>query len=262
VTDLHPSPKPGGALVPSPAEDAPGATPPDAPAEPFPWEGEPPPEEEFGPDGRRVRHDAFTARRKHEFLKALAKGGCVEDSCRAVGIAPATLYRHQQEDKDFLRLCLTAARMCAVPVEITAWERAVDGVDQPFACGGEVHVRRRYSDGLLRLLLQGSNPKKYGARPGFTRKRLLKFERKRMEKEIKAELRAAQREHERTPEQITETIIARIEAIKRHDEPAKLAAGWTKSPEGHWILPGYAPIEGRSPPTSESPDGETPRDSV
>jgi hypothetical protein len=254
MSDPLPPPAPGDPLVPAVA--APES------AEPLPWEGEPPPEEEYGPDGRRLRHDAFTARRRHDFLKALAKGGCVEDSCRSVGISTTTLYRHQQEDPAFLRLCLTAARMCAVPVELTAWERAVDGIDQEFACGGEVHVRRRYSDGLLRLLLQGSNPRKYGARPGFTRKRLLKFERKRMEKEIKAELRAAQLEHQRTPEQITETILTRIAAIKRHNEPAKLAAGWTRSPDGHWIPPGYAPIEGWSPPATDSPDGETPRDSV
>ncbi|MEA3061355.1 MAG: hypothetical protein QOJ94_1136 [Sphingomonadales bacterium] len=250
-----PLPEPRAAGEPDPSPTA-------APAEPLPWEGEPPPEEEFGPDGRRLRHDAFTARRRHDFLKALAKGGCVEDACRSVGISTTTLYRHQQEDPGFLRLCLTAARMCAVPVELTAWERAVDGVDQQFACGGEVHVRRRYSDSLLRLLLQGSNPKKYGARPGFTRKRLLKFERKRMEKEIRAEIRAAQGDHDRNFDHAVESIMTKIQAIKRHKEPAMLAAGWTKSPEGHWIPPGYAPIEGWSGSRFGPTDDEAPGDSV
>jgi AcrR family transcriptional regulator len=255
MTDSFPPPSPGD-------PDLPAAGAPESGAEPLPWEGDPPPEEEFGPDGRRVRHDAFTARRRHDFLKALVKGGCVEDACRSVGISPATLYRHQQEDKDFLRLCLTAARMCAVPVELTAWERAVDGIDQQFACGGEVHVRRRYSDGLLRLLLQGSNPKKYGARPGFTRKRLLRHERKRMEKEIRAEIEEEIRAGEPSLDQAVDSIMTKIEAIERHEEPIKLSAGWTRSPDGHWIPPGYAPIEGWSPPTPEPPDGETPRDSV
>jgi hypothetical protein len=253
MSDPLPPPAPGDPLVPAAAAPEPAA-------ELLPWEGEPPPEEEFDSEGRRLRHDAFTARRKHDFLKALAKGGCVEDACRSVGVSTTTLYRHQQEDPAFLRLCLTAARMCAVPVEITAWERAVDGVDQPFACGGEVHVRRRYSDGLLRLLLQGSNPRKYGARPGFTRKRLLKFERKRMEKEIKAEIRAGLSE---VPiEKVRDEVLLRLRRIREHRDRGRHAAGWTTSPDGHWIPPGYAPIEGRSPPAPEPPDGETPRDSV
>jgi len=260
VTDLFPPSEPGGA-VPSgePAPEsaaAPAAA--SGSAEPFPWEGEPPPEEEFDSEGRRVRHDAFTARRRHDFLKALAKGGCVEDACRAVGVSPATVYRHQNEDESFRRLCGLAARMCAVPVELTAWERAVDGVEQEFACGGEVHVRRRYSDGLLRLLLQGSNPRKYGARPGFTRKRLLKFERKRMEKEIKAELR----ENLLPIEKVRDEVLSRLDRMREHGDRRRLAAGWTRSPDGHWIPPGYAPIDGWSPPTPEPPDGETPRDSV
>jgi AcrR family transcriptional regulator len=258
----HPFDPPVAPVAPVAPPPEPDPSPEPALGEPLPWEGEPPPEEEFGPDGRRLRHDAFTARRRHDFLKALAKDGCVEDACRAVGISPATLYRHQQEDPGFLRLCLTAARMCAAPVELTAWERAVDGVDQEFACGGEVHVRRRYSDGLLRLLLQGSNPKKYGARPGFTRKRLLKFERKRMEKEIRAGIEAEKGDHDRNFEQAVESIMTKLDAIERHEEPIKLAAGWTRSPDGHWIPPGYAPIEGWSPPAPEPPDGETPRDSV
>ena len=53
-----------------------------------------------------------------------------------------------------------------------AYESAVTGVPEQFACGGKVYTRTRYSDGLLRLLLQATNPKKYGPRPGFTRKRL------------------------------------------------------------------------------------------
>jgi hypothetical protein len=80
--------------------------------------------------------------------------------------------------------------MSATPVELTAWQRAVEGVEQEFACGGQVHVRRRYDGGLLRLLLQASNPKKYGPRPGFKRKRILKHERKQMEREIREEMRS------------------------------------------------------------------------
>ena len=72
--------------------------------EPLPWEGDPPPEEARDEHGRRVRHDAFTARRKHCFLQALVKSGTVEDAARAVGVDPRTVYRHQEKDPAFRTL--------------------------------------------------------------------------------------------------------------------------------------------------------------
>jgi len=283
MSDMFPPPEaPGPSGRPAGAEadatDGAAPAPAEVPTPAYPWESDPPPEEEFGPDGRRLRHDAFTARRRHDFLKSLVKTGCLADACRAVGVAPTTVYRHQQEDAPFAANCRAAIEMAAVPVEIAAWQRAVEGVDQSFACGGEVHVRRRYSDGLLRLLLQGSNPRKYGSNPGFTRKRLARWERKRMEREIRGEIEAAIRESAPSLDQAVESILGKLDAIERHAEPAKRAAGWTKSPDGDWIPPGYAPVPGWTAPAGPDgapamenepepgdggpTDGETPRDSV
>ena len=226
---------------------------------PLPWEGDPPPEEARDENGRRVRHDAFTARRKHCFLQALVKSGTIEDAARAVGVDPRTVYRHQEKDPAFLEHCRIATRMSAVPIELTAWQRAVEGVEQEFACGGHIHVRRRYDAGLLRLLLQGSNPKKYGPRPGFTRKRLMRHERKQMEREVRAEIAA------RRPsiEAVHASIIGKLQAIENHRTPDKLAAGWTRLEDGHWIPPGWGPLPGfEAPPAAgeERGDGEeTPR---
>jgi len=152
--------------------------------EPMPWDdeaGEDAPWDEGEGDGsgapgrgRRERHDAFTVAKKRKFLRALAKTGCVLDACRAVGVGARTVYRHQERDARFAEYCRVAIDMAALPLELTAWQRAVEGVEQPFACGGQVHVRRRYSDGLLRLLLQAARPTKYGPQLGFTRKRLYK----------------------------------------------------------------------------------------
>jgi len=210
----------------------------------LPWEDDPPPEEEFGPDGRRIRHDAFTERRKHNFLKALAKTGCLEDACRATGVGRRTVYRHQDDDPQFAEHVRLALRMAATPLELTAWQRAVEGVEQPFACGGEVHVRRRYDSGLLRLLLQGSNPKKYGARPGFSRKRLLKHERDRLEREIRAEIAAKAPTFDESIVMLEKSLMPLVE----RDDADKLAAGWTRSPQGDMVPPGYAPIPGWTPP--------------
>ncbi len=227
---------------------------------PFPWDAESAPDD---PDAPRERHDAFTEAKKCVYLRALVKTGCILDACRLTGVNPRTVYRHQENDPGFSDNCRVALRISATPVEITAWRRAVEGVEQEFACGGQVHVRRRYSDGLLRLLLQGSNPKKYGPNPGFKRKQLLKQERKQIEREVRAELEAGLRP--RTLDDVRESILRKMEAIARHREPEKLAAGWTKSAEGDWIPPGYAwvglPEGGGEPGAEEAADG-TPRDSV
>jgi len=203
-------------------------------------------------------------------LRALVKTGCILDACRLTGVAPRTLYRHQERDPAFAENCRVAIRMSATPVEISAWQRAIEGVEQEFACGGQVHVRRRYDSSLLRLLLQGSNPRKYGARPGFKRKHLLKHERKRIEREVRAE--HAERLKGRPIDEVTQSIIRKVEAIKRHKEPARLAAGWTKSVDGHWVPPGFAWAglpEDAPPPAEPGPaaDGaeageDTPRDSM
>ena len=270
--ESNPVASPPGRENPPPAEkaDAPADPPAEAsaqaevPAEdgPFPWDAELPPDD---PDAPRQRHDAFTEAKKSVYLRALVKTGCVLDACRLTGTHPRTVYRHQEKDPAFSDHCRLALRISGTPAEITAWQRAVEGVEQPFACGGEVHIRRRYSDGLLRLLLQGSNPKKYGANPGFKRKRLLRHERKQMEREIRAELAARAAESMPSIEEVRDSVLRRIAAIARHEEPKKLAAGWTKSAEGHWIPPGYVWVglpEGSGEPGEEGAEGGTPRDSV
>lgn len=217
---------------------------------PYPWdEDEPPPADD--PDAPRPRHDAFTEARKSAFLRALVKTGCILDACRLVGPSPRTVYRHQERDPRFLRHCGLALKMSGAPVELTAWERAVEGVEEEIAVGGKMVKRRRYSENLLRLLLQASDPKKYGPRPGFKRKRLLRFERKQMEREIRAELAAETEEPS-----FEEAIVALDRALDAFGvrrgilpEEERLAAGWSRTPEGHWIPPGYGPIPGWVPPS-------------
>ncbi|HEY0111574.1 MAG TPA: hypothetical protein VGB59_00320 [Allosphingosinicella sp.] len=228
--------------------------------EPYPWDEEP---EDAAHDasGPRQRHDAFTEARKAEFLTALVKTGGILDACRVTGISSRTVYRHQQADPRFFDHCAAALRMSATPIELTAWQRAVEGVEQEFACGGQVHVRRRYDSGLLRLLLQGSNPKKYGPRPGFKRKRLYKHEKKQMEREIRAEIESSAM----TFEEAIQKLDAGLDAFGARQDSEKLAAGWTETPDGHWIPPGYAPIPGYTPPAGPGEAGhgtEPPGDSM
>jgi hypothetical protein len=229
---------------------------------PVPWESET--DDADGVPGARRRHDAFTPARQRDFLRVLAKTGCILDACRAVGVSSRTVYNYQDKDAEFARNCALAIRLAASVPELKAWERAVEGVEEQFACGGQVYTRRRYSDSLLRLLLQASNPGKYGARPGFTRKRLRKWERKQIEDEVHAGIAAKAR----PIEQVRGNILRKLEAIERHRAPAKLAAGWTQTEDGHWIPPGWVrAADAGGDVEAQSPDGadageETPRVSV
>lgn len=234
---------------------------------PFPWD-EPSPDassaEVLAEEEPRRRHDGFTEARKSEYLKALVKTGCIAEACRRTGIARRTVYRHQQDSPGFFDNCCTALRMSATPVELTAWRRAVEGVEEVVVGGGKVQVRRRYSEGLLRLLLQGSNPGKYGPRPGFKRKRLLKAERKQMEREIRAEIKA--KEKQWSFDDAIEALEPKLKALGGRIEQEKLAAGWTKielegEANGYLIPPGYARVGLPEGPCSSDDDG-TPLDSM
>jgi hypothetical protein len=194
-------------------------------------ESEPP--EETG----RQRHDAFTGARKQQYLKALAKTGCILDACRTTGVSSSTVYNHQGSDPEFARHCQMAVDMASTPLELTAYERAVVGQEEPVVRGGKVvGTRMKRSDYMLKVLLQGANPRKYGARPGFTRKRMLKFERKQMEREIYAGISAA----ERSGKDAVESILAKIENIERHRDQKRRAQGWTALACGVWVPPGWA----------------------
>lgn len=225
---------------------------------PAPWD-----EEDYGGTGgaeaaRAARHDAFTPGRRRIFLKHLAKTGCIADAARLTGVSARTVYRHQEADADFARHCELATEMAGGGIEQIAYQRAVCGITEQFACGGKVYTRTRYSEGLLRLLLQGANPKKYGARPGFSRKRLRKWERKEIEREVRRDMA------KRLPpiEQVRDNILRKIDNIRRHEEPAKLAAGWTKLDDDTWIPPGWIRDPDYLPPDSESEGNDTPLDSV
>jgi hypothetical protein len=224
----------------------------------LPWERDAAAGAAADPDAPRVRHDAFTEARKCVFLRALKKTGCVLDACRATGISPKTVYRHQESDRRFAEHCRIAHAMSATPIELTAWSRAVEGVEREFACGGQVYTRRIYSDGLLRLLLQGSNPRKYGQRPGFTRKQLVKAERRQIRREVEAEYRPGGKyaPRQRSLEEVQRSIVTKLTAIERHREPQRLAAGWTKTADGLWVPPGYGWVglpEGWTPPAPMPP---------
>lgn len=112
-----------------------------------------PPERPFRP-----RRDGWTAERREAFLDALAKIGTVAGACRAVGRSTTNAYRTKERIPEF------SARWDAIQAAHTgaaieeAMRRAVEGWDEPiFHAGKQVGVRRRYSDGLLKTVINRSD---------------------------------------------------------------------------------------------------------
>jgi hypothetical protein len=193
------------------------------PDESFPWDADGHADPDTSPldsGAPRERHDAFNEVKRAKFLKALVKTGCIAEACRRTGTAPRTVYNHQQANAEFLSYCTTAQRMAATPIEIAAWARAVDGIEETVIAGGRAVTRTRYSEHLLRLLLQASDPKRFGRNPGFTRKRMRAAERKEIEKEVRRE------ERKKAFEEITEVVhrVKRERLAAKEAEAAEAAA--------------------------------------
>jgi hypothetical protein len=113
----------------------------------------------------RARHDGFDAERRLLFLTALRQGATVLDACAMVGISNRTAYNHRNRDPAFAEAWRLARGACRLPLELVAYQRAVEGVEeQVWRHGKPSHVRTHYSDSLLRLLLAGEQPGKYGRR--------------------------------------------------------------------------------------------------
>ncbi len=102
----------------------------------------------------RTRRDGFTAVRKQKFLGALGRTGCVRDACRVAGISSTTAYRHAKKDPEFRAAWDRAHARSLETLEAAAFQRAVEGVDEPVVHGGKVvTTRKKYSDPLLRDLI-------------------------------------------------------------------------------------------------------------
>jgi hypothetical protein len=119
------------------------------------------------PRPHRQRHDGFTPKKQRKFFKALKKTGCLSDAARAAGISRNTVRRHRLKWPAFERKLAGALAMASVELDMIAWQRAVEGVPEIVIRDGEVAwIKIKPSDAILRLLMQGANPRKYGRTGG------------------------------------------------------------------------------------------------
>jgi hypothetical protein len=200
---------------------------------PAPWEAD---DYLAACEAGRQRHNAFDLPKRRLFLKELAKTGCILEACRAAKVSKTTVYDHRERDAEFDKHCQLALEMGSLPVELAAWERGVTGIEEDIIRGGRVVGHRmKRSDAVLRLLLQGANPKKYGPNPGFGRKRLMAQERKQIEQEVRAKVAAEVMSFD----EAMELLGKRLDAFGVGDEPDRLGAGWTRIRGGGLVPPGW-----------------------
>lgn len=113
---------------------------------------------------RRPRHDGWTEARRVLFLATLTATGDVRESCRAAGLTHQSAYRARRAWPDFAeRWDMALARRMPI-LEQIAFDRAVRGIEEPVVGGREVvTVKRRYSDALLRFLIERDDKRHEGA---------------------------------------------------------------------------------------------------
>ena len=184
---------------------------------------------------RGWRRDGFTPARKAKAIEALGKCGNVTDAARVAGVSDTTFYRHLNRDPEFARLCDLARAQAARPIETLAWQRATEGAPETVIRNGEVvQIRIKPSDSLMRLMLQASNPKKYGrmSRGGATRRQIEKQLRKTMEAEVRAEVEEKMRGPRRDVNTLIDLISARLEEIEAEQAAEAEAARRAGEGEG------------------------------
>lgn len=180
---------------------------------------------------RGWRRDGFTPAKKAIAVEAFGKYGNVADSARAAGVSKTSFYRHLDKDADFARLCELARAKASQPLETLAWQRATEGAPETIIRNGEVvQIKVKPSDSLMRLLLQASNPKKYGrtSRGGASRRQIEKQLRKTIEAEVRVEVEEKMRGPRRDVNTLIDLIssrLAEIEAEQAAEAESRRSAG-------------------------------------
>jgi hypothetical protein len=194
------------------------------------------------PKPLRTRHDGFTPARRKKFFKALKKTGCIADACRAAGISTNTVRRHRDKWPDFAGKVEAALAIASVELDMVAWQRATEGAEEKVYRDGKlVMTRIKPSDAMLRLLLQGANPKKYGRTGQLPKGAMLKKLKRQAQKEVAATLRVSEAD-------LNESLLKKLDVLRRR----QLAKGYSEGPDGSLVPPGWKMVP--DVPTLLSPE--------
>jgi hypothetical protein len=104
------------------------------------------------------RHDGWTPERQRLFIATLAKLGMVSTAAAAAGMSRKsayTLLERAGPESSFARAWTEAQAAGRTTAWLTAADRAVNGVEQPYFYRGiQRGTRRVYNDGLLLAALR------------------------------------------------------------------------------------------------------------
>ncbi|MDB5683680.1 MAG: hypothetical protein JWM75_1378 [Sphingomonas bacterium] len=119
----------------------------------------------FAPVPVRPRHDGWTPERQEAFVGYLADSGSVSQAAMRVGMTAESAYRlrRRADGADFDKAWEAALAVATRRLVDAAFERAIEGVEEPVHYKGEiVGMRRRPSERLLIFLLRHHDPLVYG----------------------------------------------------------------------------------------------------
>lgn len=101
--------------------------------------------------------------KKIAYLAAYSILGNVTYSAKCAGVSTTTVYRWQKKDPDFKEQYAIADQAHLDYMELEAQRRAVEGTTEDVYYQGEVVGQKtNYSDTLLRFILEGKDPARYG----------------------------------------------------------------------------------------------------
>jgi len=106
----------------------------------------------------------FTARRKKTACEVFSATGSQVEAADAAKISRSTLLRHKHIDPVFAQMWADASERFISNLERAAHLRAVEGIEEEkrSPTGALISRTRKYSDGLLTMLLKAHRPDKYG----------------------------------------------------------------------------------------------------
>src|SRR5262249_36791287 len=103
-----------------------------------------------------ARRRKITERKRAIYLKALAEGASYGEAAAKIGVTRQAVDWVRAHEPEFARRVAAARKTAASILEDTAWNRAVNGWEEPVYQGGkQVGTVRRFSDGNLQMLLKG-----------------------------------------------------------------------------------------------------------
>jgi hypothetical protein len=198
--------------------------------------------------GVRERIDGFTPEKEAVFLAELEKSGCVADACRVADISTTSVSRHRRFRPAFDAACKLARVKSRGNLEAIAWMRAVEGTPTKIIRKGVVVEERiKPSDSMLKTLMEGADPAKYGRKGGASAAQIEVLRR-----EWEAEQHREGSEEERM--EVIERVMRKLGKLRQR----MLREGCGLTVHGQMVPKGYGPIAPDAVPMIEDPLSYTP----